>query len=430
MKTRKIITSLAVTAAVLLTSVVAVTASHATVADHRKCVTAYELRHTVKGLTAKQAFALLDGPGRARTASSRTYTRCEYRATVIVVFDRSLRTRGARVLRAVQVIPPKPKTVYTQVSTPAEIAVDCNVLLSTWIDQKRTSHWVFNKRIWRWVLVWGPWVTVRTYTQPATTQDTVRANSFPECNTVVSLPPADALLPDLRIKSLDKCGAGDMAYTNGSCFIIDTTTSPGRKLLRFPIITLNVGAGPAELVATRGATSDTTWTTRQTLSRTNGTTVDLSRPDHAFTFIPAHNHWHSGLDAYWIEALTGTPAPQVLARGNDHGYCPQDNTSLASFPNLPSPFYLPSTSCGYGQPNALSLTEGFSQGWGDTYEASSPEQYIDVTGLPDGTYRVGVTANSANLFAESNVDNNTATIEITISGNTVTTNPATATGGL
>ena len=71
-----------------------------------------------------------------------------------------------------------------------------------------------------------------------------------------------------------------------------------------------------------------------------------------------------------------------------------------------------------------------SRGWGDTYDTSLPDQAIDITDLPDGRYRVGITADILGAVRESDETNNTATMEISISGNTVTTYPSTATGGL
>ncbi|WP_170285998.1 lysyl oxidase family protein [Nocardioides rubriscoriae] len=144
-----------------------------------------------------------------------------------------------------------------------------------------------------------------------------------------------------------------------------------------------------------------------------------------------HNHWHfTDFDDYWIETLGGTD----LRSAEKHGYCLEDNTTwagLAGAAGVPtSPVYLGATSCGKGLPQALTVIEGLSRGWGDTYPLTLPDQAIDVTGLPDGRYRVGITADALGAVVEGDESNNTATMEISISGNTVTTYPATATGGL
>lgn len=432
MRMKRTLTTLVVTTAMLLAGLVAVPAAQAAVRRPapRTCINAWQMRHLVRGLTEQRTFALLHGSGRVLNAYARGFVRCEYKATVIIVFNRPVKRRNARILRVVQVVPPRPRINYTQISTPAEKSVDCTAMLSHWIDQKRVTHWVFNPRLWRWVAVWGPWTTFRTFTEPATTDATARPNMAGECPDVVTAPPPTALLPDLRIKSLDKCGAGDLAQTNGTCFLI--THADGRTLLKFPVITMNVGAAPADLVAERSTVTQGTWAARQIVPLADGTSVSLVRPDTTFTFFGAHDHWHMPLDSYWIQSLDGT----VRRDGNAHGFCLQDNTTYTPFqgqPGIPAnPFYALHTSCGYGLPNALALSEGLSRGWGDTYETALPEQAIDITGLADGTYLVGATANATNTFAESDTTNNTATMQITISGNgtVVTTNPATATGGL
>jgi hypothetical protein len=119
--------------------------------------------------------------------------------------------------------------------------------------------------------------------------------------------------------------------------------------------------------------------------------------------------------------------------GEKHGFCFEDNTSYRDWPGNPirpasplNPVYTPSNVCGVGQPTALAVQHGLSVGWSDTYPTTLPDQYIDITGVPNGNYRVQVTVDWANWFRESNDNNNFSWADITISGNTVTLN---ATGG-
>ena len=62
---------------------------------------------------------------------------------------------------------------------------------------------------------------------------------------------------------------------------------------------------------------------------------------------------------------------------------------------------------------------GLSRGWGDIYRSSLPDQYIDVTGLTSGHYRLRATADADNWFAESNERNNFTWVNIRISGSSV-----------
>ena len=57
----------------------------------------------------------------------------------------------------------------------------------------------------------------------------------------------------------------------------------------------------------------------------------------------------------------------------------------------------------------------------DTYGANLAYQWIKINGLPDGRYRVHVTADPSNRFVEGNETNNRSFRTIQIRGNTVTT---------
>jgi len=56
------------------------------------------------------------------------------------------------------------------------------------------------------------------------------------------------------------------------------------------------------------------------------------------------------------------------------------------------------TGCGKN-PNTLRVRMGLSRGWGDLYRSSLPDQYIDITGLVSGSYRLTATADAANWFS-------------------------------
>ena len=82
-------------------------------------------------------------------------------------------------------------------------------------------------------------------------------------------------------------------------------------------------------------------------------------------------------------------------------------------------------SLGGGNPTALRVTMGLSRGWGDTYGAFTVGQYLDITGLADGRYRVRVTADGdstdgSDRFLESDKTNNSTWADPQIMGDTVT----------
>ena len=55
---------------------------------------------------------------------------------------------------------------------------------------------------------------------------------------------------------------------------------------------------------------------------------------------------------------------------------------------------------------------GLSVGWGDEYAATLPDQYIDLTNVALGRYRLQVTADGQNWFAEINEANNVTWVDL------------------
>lgn len=308
----------------------------------------------------------------------------------------------------------------------------CPQLVVTSRQQTRSVGWRWDSAAGTWVAVPTSWVTV---------SETERAAGAPDCVKIVTQRPAAAALPDLRIKDLTKCGKGDFDATGGTCFLIvpsapfnaDFPSLEGRKLLKFGVITLNVGAGPGEVIADRSATSATDWKAYQSFYDANGTLLgSMADPDVQFYFAgDGHNHWHvRDFDEYDLLDATGT----TVAQAEKHGYCMQDNTTYTPMQGLVgvplAPVYAESTSCGKALPQALTIIHGLSRGWGDTYPTSLPDQAIDITGLPDGVYTVRVHADAVGAVVESDEGNNVASLQVQITGNAVSVVPGSSAGGL
>ena len=311
-----------------------------------------------------------------------------------------------------------------------EGAANCTEFYVPVTHQKRMSTWEWNGS--EWVESWGEWMTHHTENRGATAED---------CSVLDDALPSGIALPDIQIKNLDKCGKGDLDLTGGDCFMIvnpgpyvsDFPHLEGRKLLKFPVITLNVGDGRAEVIANRTSHYVDDWVTYQRYYTATGelaATRVVENVDYYFAG-DGHDHWHfTDFDDYRIETLDGKP----VGTAEKHGYCLYDNTSYTPFkglPNVPTEaYYTYEETCAQGLPQAISVIHGLSKGWGDTYPATLPDQVLDITDVPDGRYRVSVTADDLGAVTEINENNQTASIEVTISGDEVTTHPATATGGL
>jgi hypothetical protein len=129
---------------------------------------------------------------------------------------------------------------------------------------------------------------------------------------------------------------------------------PGyRRLLRFDTVVVNMGDG--DLVV--GDRSDP-----------NNPYADW------FVFHPCHGHYHiKDFSVYELLRLDGT----LAARGVKQGFCFEDSFK-----------YGPNKSNGY-----TCQFQGITSGWGDWYYKQLVGQWIDITGVPEGDYRVRVTIN-------------------------------------
>jgi hypothetical protein len=211
-------------------------------------------------------------------------------------------------------------------------------------------------------------------------------------------PPADRP-PDLRMARL------------ADIYLEETTT--GRRLLRFTTVIVNVGQGAFEVRGSRSAGSSTMAVDQRVFdeaggSRDRGTTASM------YFGGDGHNHWHVR-DAESYELVRRDNGNRV-GTGAKHGFCFWDNTPFRlSLPSAPqSPVYR-----GCGVAADTSVTFGLSVGWGDRYGATIPDQYIDVTGLAPGRYRLTATADAADWFLESDDTNNDTWVDLRLEGRQV-----------
>ncbi len=181
-------------------------------------------------------------------------------------------------------------------------------------------------------------------------------------------------------------------------------TSDGRKLLRFSSIIVNVGDGPLQVHGQRPDTGASTMTTVQRIFDEAGEPHDAPTDAVMHFGGDGHNHWHvRDLESFELERLRNG---SKVGTGAKHGFCFWDNHRYGSEQD---PYY-----AGCGQPTDLEVTMGLSVGWGDLYRYSLPDQYIDITGLGRGRYRLIGTADADNWFRESEESNNSTWVDIRI----------------
>ena len=196
-------------------------------------------------------------------------------------------------------------------------------------------------------------------------------------------------------------------------------TSGGRRLLRFSSMMANVGPGHFELRGHRDNTSQPMsieqWIyTDHTRARVN---TIIATPAVAQFSGDGHNHWHVQEMIQFDLWDSG-----ITTRGAKIGFCFLDTDPYnLGLPGASStPFYR-GASCGTS-PNALGNMMGMSIGWGDKYSWFLPNQWVDITGLPSGTYTVRAKVDPNGYFAETNDLNQCAyvTVSVSTSSNAVT----------
>jgi len=146
--------------------------------------------------------------------------------------------------------------------------------------------------------------------------------------------------------------------------------SGNRRLLRFSTMTPNIGE--TDLV----------------LGDPTGTP--------GFEFAPCHNHFHfNGYARY--ELVNGIG--EIVAVGHKQAFCLLD--SMPVEPGAPPGRF----HCGF---------QGLTRGWADIYDSSLDCQWVDITGVADGDYLLRISINPDHVIEESNYDNNTVEVPVTI----------------
>jgi hypothetical protein len=215
---------------------------------------------------------------------------------------------------------------------------------------------------------------------------------------------AALLLPDLRMGSIQ-----DMKVRE---------YPDGRRLLRFSALMVNVGAGPFELRGQHSDDTDTaTLSVAQRIYDDAGGYRDIPRSATMFYSGDGHDHWHvKDAARYTLRQLGGSGQ---VREGAKEGFCffdvwPYDLT----LPGAPeSKHYSASNSCGGSEHEGASQVKmGLSVGWTDIYPYVLPFQWIDITGLPSGTYLLRALIDSGNQFKESRQANNYTWVKIELEG--------------
>jgi hypothetical protein len=191
----------------------------------------------------------------------------------------------------------------------------------------------------------------------------------------------------------------------------------GKVRLRFGSIVWNIGQGPLEARGTHRVVRRMT-EIRQVIYASNGTTRSITPPGVIGSYTgDGHDHWH--LSNFVLSTLYPTtaeptpPAPEDVRRLRKVGFCLIDSVRIPPDMRPPNPATsraYPVSGC--GTRNSQLFKMGISVGWADVYPASIAHQWVDVTGLPAGDYRLCSTPNPAGAWQEVSRANNSAWMDL------------------
>src|SRR5262245_12157607 len=191
------------------------------------------------------------------------------------------------------------------------------------------------------------------------------------------------------------------AFPAGNLAIIQDLSGATQRLCS--ATTWNNGDGPLVLVAGQTDAATEKQKVYQRVFLSDGTFHDRVAGD--FVWHPSHNHFH--FEDYALYTLQPFNAPGASARTSSKtSFCVMDttpvDTRLLGAPN--KPVY---ATCG-------NVMQGMSVGWGDTYGSNLAGQSIDLTGLPDGDYKLIIEADPKKRLLEINNSDNASCVLLRI----------------
>ncbi len=189
-------------------------------------------------------------------------------------------------------------------------------------------------------------------------------------------------------------------FSAGSCEVQEGCTLPGsRRLLRFTLATPN--RGNADLVL--------------------GPPTAGERPREQFEFSACHRHYH--LRGYADYRLVDAMGREV-ARGHKQSFCIEDTNQDPNAPIDPSTGERFNANLDRSEAFGCN-NQGLHAGWLDAYGQHLECQYIDITGVAPGRYRIRASINSDRVLQESNYADNVTEVDVEIPAASENPPPAT-----
>ena len=217
------------------------------------------------------------------------------------------------------------------------------------------------------------------------------------------------------VEDLDSLLLPDLVSCQHDYSVAEVVVAPdGTELhaLRFAGFVTNLGDGPLDLKGNPQLADDADLTSHDVWQRAltvGGDWVNLTKPPLKFERVDGHGHFHlKGIVEFSLWDTSGTVE---IRSGAKVGFCLVDVEERADLHPNPGPqryrLWDPDNHfCQSGRPGATNLHMGISEGWQDIYSFAAPFQWIDVSNVRPGYYRVGQRVDPDNIIVESDETNN------------------------
>ena len=188
--------------------------------------------------------------------------------------------------------------------------------------------------------------------------------------------------------------------------IYDYGSGDNHLLLRFNGYVHNRGSGALEMRGSQPS-GNRMASVAQRIRLVGGTYVDDTSRGAQIIYEDAdgHDHWHlKDVSRYtlWNQAKTAAVAPSMKV-----GFCLEDGERRERNGPATKVYTSALTSfCRNWEPQADSVYQGVSAGWRDIYFKTVAFQWVDVSDVPPGVYRLGSRIDPQNVVIESNESNN------------------------
>jgi hypothetical protein len=275
----------------------------------------------------------------------------------------------------------------------------------------------------------------------AALSDSIAYDGLAEVEYAPKVSPVRPLLPDLTVRpqrnlTFDPGGIffDEISSAHPTCYQSEVAEEGAQLCLRFDQIFANVGEGPMQLrFAVPSGETPPAVTASQRVFWSDGAAHYQDRVAGDVELHQAHGHYHFesfGISSLWAvdadgNAIGSTPLRQrrrsldtLVRNGRKVSFCMADiyidawaaKGDGARTYNAPDCLFPASSDGGSDQ-----FVQGITNGWADVYDWYLPDQYMEVTGVPDGVYLLQTVVDPDGALVEASESNNCGGVYIRLS---------------